>query len=293
MTIRQKLSLGFGLVIVTFVGLGSLSVISLYSVSKMGEKVYDQAHMVGTFSQSATARYFKIKALFESARRLDEDARDEILEVIEAEHLGLKEDLGVVQIRTLDAHTEEQTSSLIQDIHVWVNGKGQFLEEVSEAPGLAEPESIQGQTLRIENNLSSLGTFATESGFVVRVEIEEQGQSLLYLMLTLTLFGVLSAIGIGWLTASPIVRRLYQVDSLLAHAVKGYVDDRTDFTQRDELSRIGTHLNLLLDTVGDAIGGVCQTAERVSEDAIRASTGTRGHSDSITEQAGSVKSTPN
>ena len=85
MKIRDKLSIGFGIVSLTAVGIGLVSVVSVSSVNQMALKIYDHALMVGTFSQSAATHFFKLDGLYQQAINMALDGREDIMELIAEE----------------------------------------------------------------------------------------------------------------------------------------------------------------------------------------------------------------
>lgn len=288
MTIRHKLSLGFGIVSLTMLGLGSLAIVSMNSINMMTQSFYDQALMGSTFSQSATARFFKIKEEFQRASSLDEDARDEILEAIEADKVRFLEDLEMVQERSLDARIQERVPSVIENIKVWINDQTMRLEGSRVSSKAEESSATQKMMNRIEKDLSFLTHVAKEAGFVSRVEAEEQGQTLIVTTIVTIISGLLIAWGVAWMICGPIIRRVSQVEMILQQATQGDMSGRTDFIQRDEIGRIGKHLNALFDTASHVVGEVCQTAEQVSVVAGEISDGPRDSSPVVPKQDGSV-----
>ncbi len=264
MTIRHKLWVGAGIVSLIMLGLGGLSAIGMNSMTRMNAQVHDQALMVSMFSQSATAHYFKIKGLFASAGTMDEDARDEVLEGIEEENVLFLEDLELVRSRSLDAGIEEKGSVLRRDFNIWMKENTKFLEEMPETPQPAESKLVQELTIRIENSLNALVRLATESGFVQRVQAEEQGQSLVYLMMTTTICGLFVVLGIAGFMAQLIARRLFLLEEALQHASDGDFTWRQDFAQVDEISRVGRRINEIFDSINQVVGDHVHATKRVA-----------------------------
>lgn len=288
MTIRHKLLLGLGIISLTMLGLGSLAIVSMNSINILTQSFYDQALMGSTFSQSATARFFKIKEEFQRAYSLDEDARDEMLEAIEADKVRFLEDLEIVQERSLDARIQERVPSVIENIKVWISDQTMRLEASKAASKAEESPATQKMMNRIEKDLSFLTHVATEAGFASRVEAEEQGQTLIVTTIVTTISGLFIAWGVAWMICGPIIRRVSQVEKILQQATQGDMSGRINFIQRDEIGRIGKHLNALFDTASHVVGEVCQTAEQVSAVASEISDGHRDTSLPVPKQDGSV-----
>ncbi len=257
MTVRQKLSLGFGFISLTVLGLGILAVVGMNSMSVMTMTMYDQALMGSTFSKGATARFFKIREHFQRAITLDEDARDEILEFIEEEQVRLVEDLVVIQERSLDSQIQEQVPLLIENVEAWIT-------EQTEAVEASSPLSQNEKATWIEEALGALTHEAQEAGFVRRVEAEEQGQALLMTTIATTFFALFIVVGLAWMICGLMIRCLAQIEKILQYAVQGNFFVRAEVNQKDEFSQIGRYLNELLDTVNVVASGVCQTAEQAS-----------------------------
>ncbi len=264
MTVRSKLSLGFACISLIVLGLGGLAIVGLNAMSTMTTTMYDQALMGSTFSQGATARFFKIREHFQRASMLDEDARDEILEFIEEEQVRLIEDLIVIQERSLDSRIQEQVPLLIEQIEPWIT---QQTEAVETSVSVSDDESSQGfreMTTRIEHALGFLTAGAKEVGFVRRVEAEEQGQALLIATIATTIFALFIVMGLAWMICGPIIRRLSQIEKILHQAIQGNFVVRAEVNEKDEFSQIGRYLNELIDTVNVVVSGVCQTADKAS-----------------------------
>ncbi len=281
MTVRQKLSLGFGFISLTVLGLGILAVVGMNSMSVMTMTMYDQALMGSTFSKGATARFFKIREHFQRAITLDEDARDEILEFIEEEQVRLVEDLVVIQERSLDSQIQEQVPLLIENVEAWIT-------EQTEAVEASSPLSQNEKATWIEEALGALTHEAQEAGFVRRVEAEEQGQALLMTTIATTFFALFIVVGLAWMICGLMIRCLAQIEKILQYAVQGNFFVRAEVNQKDEFSQIGRYLNELLDTVNVVASGVCQTAEQASMADIVGDVGPRDITPLVTKEEDSV-----
>ncbi len=211
MTVRQKLSVGFGFISLTVLGLGILAVVGMHSMSAMTMTMYDQALMGSTFSKGATARFFKIREHFQRASMLDEDSRDEIIEFIEEEQVRLVEDLVVIQERSLDSRIEDQAPMLIENIENWVTEQTEAVEASGTMSEDETSQNPQEKATRIEEMLESLTHETKEAGFVRRVEAEEQGQALLIATIATTISALFIVVGLAWMICGPIIRRLSQI----------------------------------------------------------------------------------
>ncbi len=264
MTVRSKLSLGFVCISLTLLGLGVLAIVGLNAMSTMTMTMYDQALMGSTFAQGATVRFFKIREHFQRAITLDEDARDEILELIEEEQVRLVEDLVVMQERSLDSRVQEQVPHLIENIETWITQQ----TDAVETPGsVRDGERSQGShemTTRIESTLGFLTAGAKEAGFVRRVEAEEQGQALVITTIATIIFALFIVMGLAWMICGSIIRRLSQIEKILQQAIQGNFIVRAEVNQKDEFSQIGRYLNELIDTANVVVSGVCQTPDQAS-----------------------------
>ncbi len=243
MNIRQKLSLGFGIVSLTVMGIGALSLVSVNSISTITMKIYDEALMVSTFSQSASSHFFKVAGLYDRVLRMDEDEQEDMLDLIEEEEEAFIEDLEVVQERSEDERIQSLIPPLMENFNTWKTQQAALLETVSENSGSMGAASISNNRIVIEENLSSVMDFAAEDGFTMRVKAEEQGQELLYLTIAITVFALLIAIGVAWLTSRPIVRRLNIMGTILENVALGDFSGHTTVKEKDEIGRMALAIN--------------------------------------------------
>ena len=258
MNIRKKLSLGFGIVSLTVLGIGLLSLVSVNSISILTMKIYDQALMVSTFSQSARAHFYKVEGLYQQILEMDEDAREEMLETIEEEEEAFVEDLEVVQERSEDQRIQSILPGLINEFNTWKTEKAEILEESSEEEG---GEGTSDLRTSIEVNLESVTDFAAEDGFTMRVEAEAQGQDLLYLTIGITVFAMLIAMGVAWMTSRPIVRRLNQMGDILENVALGDFSGHTNVTEQDEIGRMAQAINRMTASLQEMAVAATKIAE--------------------------------
>ncbi len=243
MKIQHKLTLGFGIVSLTVLGIGILALVSVNSISTITMKIYDQALMVSTFSQSARAHFFKVSGLYDRVVKVSEDERDEMVEVIEEEEEAFIEDLEVVQERSEDERIQSLLPPLIADFESWKTQQATRLESLSDEGATEQVVGVSNLEGIIEDKLGSVMDFAAEDGFTMRVEAEEQGEDLLYLTIAITAFALLIAMGVAWLTSRPIVRRLNQMGVILDHVAVGDLTGHTRETENDEIGRMAKAIN--------------------------------------------------
>ena len=259
MKIQHKLTLGFGIVSLTVLGIGILALVSVNSISTITMKIYDQALMVSTFSQSARAHFFKVAGLYDRVAKVSEDERDEMVEVIEEEEEAFIEDLEVVQERSNDERILSLLRPLMTDFEQWKTLEAERLESLSEEGPSGQAVSTYDLEGVIEDKLGSVMDFAAENGFTMRVEAEEKGQELLYLTIAITAFALLIAMGVAWLTSRPIVRRLNQMGVILDRVAVGDFSGHTSETNNDEIGRMAKAINRMttsLQEMADAAASI-------------------------------------
>ncbi len=301
MKIRDKLSLGFGLVSMTALAIGVVSVINVNTVNERALQIYDRALMVGNFSQSAATHFFKLDGLYHQAVAIDPDDLEDHLELIEDEAETFFEDLEVVEERTTDPRIHEILPTLQEHFTQWKTQQDERLARTSEAEEESSEESSTQSdgdaTLRaearesIENELSNIVDFATESGFTMRVESEEQGELLLILTMASTVGALIIAGLVAWFTSRPIVRRLNRMTATLELVANGDFSVHTDVRVNDEIGNMSNHLNELFDNVAKVIGEVRDSAQQVSVASTEISTGNEDLSQRTSAQASSLEET--
>ncbi len=301
MKIRDKLSLGFALVSMTALAIGVVSVINVNTVNERALQIYDRALMVSNFSQSAATHFFKLDGLYHQAVALDPDDREDHLELIEEEAETFFEDLEVVEERTTDSRIQEILPTLQEHFTQWKTQQDEWLARISEAvEENSEDSSTQSDddlALRaearegIENKLSDMVDFATESGFTMRVESEEQGQVLLMVTIASTVGALIIAGLVAWFTSRPIVRRLNRMTETLELVANGDFSVHSNVAVHDEIGNMSNHLNELFGNVAKVIGEVRDTAQQVSAASTQISTGNEDLSQRTSAQAGALEET--
>lgn len=258
MNIRQKLSLGFGIVSLSVLGIGLLSLVSVNSISTLTMKIYDQTLMVSTFSQSAKAHFFNMELLVKRAGLMAVHQRGEILEAIQEEHETFREDLEVVQERSQDPRIQGLVVLLIEDANNWITTQTMILEQSAEqGAALILNDEV---SLQIEETLGSVTDFSAENGFMMRVEAEKQGTTFFNLTIGITVFAMFLAMGVAWATSRPIVRRLNQMGVILENVALGDFSGQTTGTEKDEIGRMAMAINRMTTSLQEMAGAATKIA---------------------------------
>ena len=99
----------------------------------------------------------------------------------------------------------------------------------------------------------------------------------------------IATFGLGWYIGRQFVNPLSHIMEVTRALQKGQLDQRTSFRRHDELGKLGTQVNSVIEKLGDVVGQIRVATSSVSTASHELNANAQGLSQGATEQAGTLQ----
>lgn len=212
MSIRLKLFLGFGALILLSGLQGGLAVKESLVLGQLVTDTYDKSLMTINFARSAQSNFMLTEVIFGKHASHGELASMDLEEFTDASEL-VTEDLEVARERSSNPRTIEQVEKLIRLKESWLEAAVSGIEKLSDgedqtASNMTLMDSLQVQSDTIHEEMELLVEFASEDGFVFRQEADAKLEEVILYNSAATgavvALGLIFAIVLGFVIARPL-----------------------------------------------------------------------------------------
>ena len=256
MSIRAKLYLGFGVLILLAILQGVFSVIESRVIGQLVADTYNKSLMTINFARSAQSHFLIADRMLAPALRGTPNAHKavDLEELVEASEL-VAEDLDVAKERSFGKRSGELVDKITALNNAWIKTASEGLKGLaSSADPSAEArslrESLSTQSKAILEAVGLLVEYAAEDGYnfseSAKAQVDEAVQLILIALGTVTLvgLGISSLLGIG---ISRPLNKIRDAMGVLAEGDKTV--DIPGIKGRDEIGDMARTLGVLKDSL--------------------------------------------
>ncbi len=292
MRIRQRLLLGFTVVVLATVGLGAYAI---YAIRAQGQHVgllFDKVLMSSSFAQQAYTEFVKVdRALGQALAAGPGPVREAAMSRAEAAERAFLDDLEVVSGRTLTPGSVAVVEEIRKGYDAWKAGPIARLASAGQ-PGSASAGEQDAQHA-IEEKLTALADSAAESGFASRLAASDLSRLSLFVAGGAMGVAILVSLVVCVTLSRGIIHPMRGLTRQLEELASGEGDltGRIIVTGRDELSELAERFNLFVGKLHDLVARVKGSALHVAAAARQLSATTEELSTGSQEQASSLEET--
>jgi methyl-accepting chemotaxis protein len=259
MSIRIKLYLGFGILILLAALQGGFSVIESKVIGQLVADTYNKSLMTINFARAAQTNFLIADRMLAPALRGTENAHEavDLEELVEASELVV-EDLEVAKERSNGKRSVELIDKITALNNAWIESTTDGLKKLatSENPAVdVVPlrKSLSDQSKAILDSLGLLVEYAAEDGYnfseAAKAQVEEAVQLILFALGAVTILGLVIATLLGLGISRPL-NKMRDAMSVLAEGDKTV--EIPGVNRRDEVGQMARTVGVFKDSLIEA-----------------------------------------
>jgi len=292
MRIRQRLLLGFTVVVLATMGLGAYAIYAIRAQDQHVGLLFDKVLMSNSFANQAYTEFVKVdRALSQALAAGPGPVREQAMSRAAAAERAFLDDLEVVSGRALTPGSVAVVEEIRKGYDAWKAGPMARLASAGQ-PGSASAGEQDAQHA-IEEKLTALADSAAESGFASRLAASDLGRLSLFVAGGAMGAAILVSLVVCVTLSRGIIRPMRGLTRQLEELASGEGDltGRIIVTGRDELGELADRFNMFVGKLHDLVARVKASALHVAEAARQLSATTEDLSTGSQAQASSLEET--
>jgi methyl-accepting chemotaxis protein len=295
-SIRSRLFLGFGLMIIFIVGTGIVAVSQMNLLSEQTQKLYKHPLIINSTARDFSIDVLKMRTLMlgqvllaNTVHEVDETAKKmevldmemrQYLSIIRERYLGEQADIDVLEElfntwKPLRDQVIELVKSGKSDEAVMIAREGKLAQHINK---LLEASSV------LTNSSSKNAKIFMENAILVSTSVN---QWMLGIIITISFIGVV----IAWSTSRAITQPLYHAMHVANNLAEGHLNNHLEIRDSNEVGQLMQSLALMVNKLVEIITVIKQTSALVNKAAAEISQGNLNLSQRTEQQASFLEQT--
>ncbi len=262
MSIRIKISIAFGLVVILAVGITAYGIKLVTSTSSLVIELYDGPMIAVGSARSAQLSFAEARSAMEKGLFLRETASTTPA-IVDKALKSLISDLGVVRERLPVADAQQSVESALALSQDWFKlGMKIIKPDPAGVVDLPLPRTVLAKAEEVSAALDIIAEAANAYGFEFRSQAETTGVQAKSIMMVLLGVNVLAGILLALATAHSFTKPIIYAMKISERIAAGDLSEEIKTTRRDELGRLLTSLDTMKNALSREQGTLRVQAEQ-------------------------------